>query len=640
MALDYYNEALIFAKYTPYRATKLFNIALEAKPNFAEVYYELAKLNYEKTVRYDKQDTAKMRELEPIYIEIEFNLNKAIEIDSNSIDFEAYFLQGIIFYEQRKYKKTKKSLDFFVKKSSNCDKIKIAKDFLIKVNFYFKLVNNPVNFQPKVVTGVCSEADEYLPLITPDADVMYYTRRFKTESSRPTYVEEFSFSKNLNPKDQTKDIFSEGEPMPMPFNAGLNQGGATTIDNNHLFITICEYERSGFTSYKNCDIYYTDYDSKNEQWSSLRKMNSYVNNSQSWEAQPSVTSDGRFIYFASDRKGGFGGIDIYRSEKNAKGMWMPAENLGSVINTKGDEKTPFIHTDGSTLYFSSNGNLGVGGFDIYFTKYVEDSGWIEPQNLGYPVNTQGDEVAFVVSTNGKKIYFASNQYKGEGGWDIYTSPLHEAARPTKVLLVKGHIRDAKGFPVENASVELQNTRTLKITRGMVDPNTGKYAIAVDVPSSEDDFIVTVKKRGMYFDNKYIKPSENDLNNPPKTVNFELQNIKVGTIFKLRNIYFAVNLAEFNPKSMITLNNFYEFLNLNPTIKIELLGHTDNTGTERSNKILSESRAKAVFEYLIKKGISGDRITYKGFGEEKPIASNYTKVGRAKNRRTEFIITVK
>jgi len=322
------------------------------------------------------------------------------------------------------------------------------------------------------------------------------------------------------------------------------------------------------------------------------------------------------------------------------GIWKPSVNIGDVINTTGNEKSPFIHSDSQTLYFSSDSHDGIGGYDIYYSKMNPDGTWSEPKNIGYPINTEGDEIGFIVSTFGNKAYFSSNKLQDSEGWDSYSFDLYEDARPKEVAIFKGDIKDEQGIPIEDAKLEVKEVKTNRITEGMVDKMTGKYAVALPVTKPEDEFIMTVKKKDYAFTSEYIKAKEIKKIEPVK-VDFEVKPVEVGTTVKLNNIYFASSSAVFEKSSLVVLDNFLEYLNENPNIKLSIHGHTDNVGDDNSNQTLSEQRAKAVAEYLILMGLDNSRIvSTHGYGETKPVATNDTEEGRALNRRTEFVIEAK
>jgi len=288
------------------------------------------------------------------------------------------------------------------------------------------------------------------------------------------------------------------------------------------------------------------------------------------------------------------------------------------------------------LYFSSDSLPGLGGYDIFMSRLGEDGKWSTPVNLGYPINTASDEVGFFVSTDGKTGYFSSNKLQGVGGFDIYSFDLYPGARPDRVYLQKGTIKaDNVDEPV-SASIEIKNTVTRQITKIAVDSVTGKYAFVVNF---DHDLLMTVKKDDYAFESQYISTKDSG-NNKPVKENIVLQEIKVGGQYPLHDILFATNSYEINDTIKVVLDNFAEFLTENPKLHVDINGHTDNVGDHQSNLTLSENRARTVFEYLVSRDINRSRLQYKGFGETKPVASNDTEAGRAKNRRTVFVVTAK
>lgn len=579
--------------------------------------------------------------LERYYSRAEKSFLNVINYCPSYNDYISHFYLGEFYFDSKQFEKSNYHLSEFIANSKNNAMLRAkAESMLESVTAYLELVNNPVHFNPKILWGLSTLDDEFLPYISPDGQYAFYTRRYK-QKTRTTYAsryfEEFTFSKLLTHDDSLGDIYTEGQKMPYPFNDGRNQGAVSlTIDNNQLFITICEFNRVNNQPYKNCDIYVCN--RINGNWSELINMGDSINGNNTWEGQPSISSDGKTLYFASAREDGFGGIDIYKSVKNEEGSWSKAENLGEIINTEKDDKSPFLHSDNHTLYFSSNGRLGMGGFDIYLSRLSDDGNWSKPLNIGYPINTMEDDLGFIVSTNGEMAYFSSNKLAGAGGWDIYSFHLYEAARPKKVLFVKGHVVDERGELLVDADVELKSIQTSKITEGLVDKMTGKYAVAVSVLKNED-FIMTVKKKDYAFTSEYIDPFEDEFEEPA-IVDFEVKKIEKGVSVELNNIYFSFNSDTINERSKIVLYNFGEYLNDNPDLKIRIDGHTDDIDTQDFNMDLSIRRAKAVHDYLVDFGINEERISFKGFGETIPVSDNETEEGRALNRRTEFVIIEK
>lgn len=399
-------------------------------------------------------------------------------------------------------------------------------------------------------------------------------------------------------------------------------------------------------------------------WSKPEHLNKNIN-SKDHESSVSLTYDGKRLYFISDRDGGLGDRDIYYSDKDAKGEWGPAVNAGPVLNTKYAEESVFIHPDGKTIYFSSKGHANMGGFDL-FKSVFENGKWSEPENLGYPINGPDDDVFFVISGSGHHGYFASSKQGGFGDKDIYritflgpekapllmnednllasvTAPVSEfkaekiVSSGPKMTILKGVITDEQNKQPLEASIELiDNTKNEVIAVFKSNSTTGKYLVSL--PSGKN-YGIAVKKEG------YLFHSENfDL---PEIANFqevekniELKRIDIGKTITLRNIFFDFDKATIRPESANELDRLIKLLTENPTIKIELGSHTDSKGSDDYNQKLSQSRSQSVVTYLIGKGISGERLVAKGYGETVPIAPNDTEEGRQLNRRTDFKILSK
>ena len=532
--------------------------------------------------------------------------------------------------------------------------------------FFHDAFANPVPFDPKPVPNVASKDDEYLPLISPDNEMMLYTRRYTKKgpsmgtsvtSDKQTFFERFTRSYYRDGK------FVPGESLPFPFNEkdGENYGGATvSVDNKHIYLTICKpaVRKVSYTKFMNCDLYVSDYVfAFNEQtgreewhWTPLKNMGPNINTPEGWEAQPSLSGDGQTLYFASAREGSKG-IDIYKSERDANGEWAPCQALNETINTEYNEKTPFIHSDSETLYFSSDGHLGFGGYDVFYARKDDNKQWEKPKNIGHPINTKNDEHGFIVSTDGKQVYFGSDAVGGTlGGLDILSFRLYKEARPEEVVLLKGKITDNKGNTIKESRIEVKNMKTNEVTTIKVDENDGNYAAVVTVKKDED-LVVNVKAEGKAFKARLITArdteleEEDDVNalDNSETVlklDAELEEVEVGKPYRLNDIYYKTNSAELNEKSLFILDQFMEFLKENPNMRVGIYGHTDNVGSPSDNLALSTDRAFSVMAYLQEKGLSAKRLTFKGYGEEKPVASNATDEGRAKNRRTEFVILSK
>lgn len=639
-AVPLYEQALNMKDFNLAESTRLLERAVLIEPDFYEAAFELGYIYYNKIVDAEKKF---MRQgISKYYTKAEKYFNISLDECKSFSNYLVLFYLGELNYLKRDYKKSKEYFMQYINATELDEKYdKHVNKRLTHIEDYFYLIKNPVDFDPQILENISTEADEFLPLVSPDGLLIFYTRRSKknAEALLPDdYIEELMISHRLTPLDSVFEVYSEGQPMPKPFNDGRLQGGATiTIDNKELYITICDYERTNYTSVRNCDIYFSTFDEN--KWTALRKLGTHINGLQTFEGQPSITSLGDILYFSSNRDGGFGGYDIYKVVKDSvTRMWGHPINLGPVINTEGDEKTPFIHSDNQTLYYSSNGLGGMGGFDIFISRKTEDAKWQKPQNIGYPINTVGDEVAYTVSANGKKIYFSSMSFDGVGGWDIYTADLTQDMRPKKIVFIKGKITDNEGKIVTDAKVELTNLETFESTEGFVDNKTGKYAVTSTVRKDEE-FMMTIKKKGYFYDTWKIDTKDKRFD-PPTKRDVKIDKIEKGKTITLNNVNFATNSAELTNKSVAYLNELVEFLNVNPTMRIEIRGHTDNIGNEDDNINLSYARAKSVRNFLIEKDINRKRLTFKAFGESKPITTNNTKEGRAINRRVEFFVIEK
>ncbi|MBR51976.1 MAG: hypothetical protein CMD36_03500 [Flavobacteriales bacterium] len=562
-------------------------------------------------------------------------MNQGLRVIENCPDefpYVYYFL-GHISFIQKDYVASanylKKSIELELSDPYYSDAIMMYE----KAKILSDIINNPVEFKPFVIKGISSKYDEYLAIISPDQEFAFYTRRLIKKTKQDiaeTSVEEFTFS-------QKKDgVFSYGDAMRYPFNLTDNEGGATvTIDNNVLYYTKCSRDSKG---YNNCDIYYTTKIKSLDgtyRWSESKEFPKSISKKNAWDSQPTVSSDGNTIIFSSNRKGGYGKTDLYEItfENN---QWSVPKNLGTNINSAEEEKSPFLHTDGKTLFFSSTNFPTLGGFDIFYSRKDSLGKWQKPINIGYPINTSTDEVSLFVSTDGKTAYFASNKLIGEGGWDIYGFPLYEDAKPERVLFLKGDLNDEDGTFVKDIEIEIKNLTTQKITTIKVDK--GSYVGAITLEDN-DDVLLSIKEEGYAFYSEYIDADDSNYISP-STLNIELEQISEGSSFKIDNIYFNTNSYEINQISEQVINEFINYLRVNKSIVIEINGYTDNVGSFRDNQVLSENRAKAVYEHIVSNGIQKNRISYNGFGEEFPVDSNDNEEGRSKNRRTEFKVISK
>jgi outer membrane protein OmpA-like peptidoglycan-associated protein len=638
-ALKLYEKAVDKKKYKKPERLGFLKECLELEPDFAEANLSMAR----EIIVHCKLENKSFAPAIPF-------LTKAITT-CPQIHSEPYYYIGLNYYDETANDSAIKYLDKFIKFKEDGDK-KYSKDYEEQIEqakgmIYFakkdiELRKKIVPFDPLVVKGVSTAKDEYLAYISPDDKLCLFTRKMNVQSKNQVFASDREQEVFMVAKRDATGIFDRGNPMPPPFNVtDDNQGGCTiSIDNKHLYFAMMRDEGG---NQPNCDIYVSDY--VDEEWKGIRKLSQNVNDPIYWDSQPTVSADGNTIYFASDRPKGYGGIDIYFTKRDSKtGDWSVPQNAGPKINTSGDEKTPFLHSDSETLYYSSNGHFGFGGYDIFYIRKNDKGEWLDPQNIGYPINTEADDTGFFVSTDSKTGYFFSfddgkMRGKGEGRFDLYSFELYKEARPQETTFLSGEMKDKSGKKIEGAKVEITNTVTKEKTLAMVDSTEGTFMVAVNL-KKKDDLLVTVKKDGQAFSSKVVSMKETSFKNQPKPVSMEVNEAAVGNTFVINNLYYTTNSADLTPESFIVLESFIEYLNENPTITIEVQGHTDNVGAAKDNEALSVNRAHTIKSYLEQKGIDGKRITYKGYGSSKPIADNGMEEGRAKNRRTEILITSK
>lgn len=596
---------------------------LKENPDFYEAYWALGYINYKRKNSNFKE--AERNFLKQIGLCPDFNVY-------------SYLYLAEINYGQEKYEDAVKYLNSFladVEKIKSDDDYNRAESLLKYSKFYIEMIGHPVPFSPRVVEGISTPENEYLPIISPDNQMALFTREKNVGPDRDAILQTTSKTKEkfMFSLLDSSGRFTAGEEMPDPFNKNDNEGGATiTIDNNTIYYTVCKNDKN--SSYNNCDIFTSDF--INGEWTPIRNVGSGINLPNSWESQPSISPDQNSLYFVSDREGGYGGYDIYKSQKKPDGEWGPAMNLGPVINTAGNEKAPFIHPDGKTLYFSSDGHMGLGGYDIFYSRLQENGSWSKPVNIGYPINSPENEAGFFVSTDGQTGYFTSNKYNGRGGYDLYSFPLYKEAQPQKVLFIKGNVKSQTLAEPVKARIELKNVENKKISEIPLDSITGNY---VAVAPFVSDYIMTIKKEGFVYESKYLSKKDSALLEPSK-IDIEIKPIEINKSYRINDIYFDFNSYELQGSAKIVLDQLIQWLSENMTISIQIQGHTDNIGGDADNLKLSENRAKAVFSYLITGGISPSRLSYKGYGKTMPVDSNDTEQGRAKNRRTVFVIVKK
>ncbi|HTA28749.1 MAG TPA: OmpA family protein, partial [Bacteroidia bacterium] len=496
---------------------------------------------------------------------------------------------------------------------------------------------------------------EYRPLVSADESKLIYTSRMPTVSKYKTDPKDGETFENIFVSYNKNGTWSTSQDLGAPVNTKSHEATAgMSPDGQTLYI---------YRTNANGDLYQTHL--ANNVWSAPERMNAKVN-SNGKESAITVSSDGKVLYFISDRIGGYGMGDIWKVTTDGNGNWTEPQNLGATINTQYDEAGVFLSADGSTLYFSSTGHNTMGGYDIFKSTFTNGA-WAAPENMGYPINTPGDDAFFVAPANNKHAYYSSNQNNGMGEMDIYMINFLGSEKPMVVssasntlsgitanvgdimmtgavtiaasnkALLRGTVVDSETHKPLYATIKLvDNKRNKPIALFNTDSTTGQYVVSL---SSGINYGIAVTA------DKYLFYSANiDLTDSSHYREIEkdvaLQPLEVGSHIALRNIFFDFGKSTLRKESNPELQRVIDLLNKYPTLTIEIAGYTDNKGTASLNLSLSTARAKSVVTYLTSHGIAAKRMTSRGYGADSPVATNVTDEGRQLNRRTEFKITGK
>lgn len=615
-------------------AIKLLEQALEKDPDFWEAHmlageFEEILRNYPRAIEHYKE---------------------ALRIAPNhSPSGSTYFFLSDLQFKNGDYEEANKNAEnFLMNRNINPSLKKRAIDIKNNCAFALYSMNHPNQFSPvNIGPGINTAAPEYFPTITVDGRTILFTRRIKDDRVQGQFPEQEDFFVSHLSDNNT---WTKALPMPRNVNTVNNEGAPTLAPDGKSLIFVACASMSGKNDYGenrqgkgSCDLFFTK--QLGSQWTNPVNLPGNVN-SFGWESQPSLSSDGKTLYFIrgvydqNRRKES----DIYVSQLNSNGQWGTPERLPNYINSDQAEESVLIHPDGKTLYFASKGHVGMGGSDLFMCKMQKDGNWSKPINLGYPINTKNDENSLMVSPDGEIAFFASNREGGFGDLDIYYFELPESLRPTKTVYFKGLVYDIttnKPIPGKIQLIEL---------------STGKEFLSYEADKINGDFMVSLPIGESYALNVsypgYTFYSENfdmivEENQNAVVKNVPLTPISISNPIVLANVFFDLNKSTLRKESFSELNKLYEFLIESPTLRIEISGHTDSRGDTEKNKVLSENRAKAVYDYLIAKGIEANRLAYKGFGSSIPVHSD-EKIEAEKNttvkekmhqenRRTEYKI---
>jgi outer membrane protein OmpA-like peptidoglycan-associated protein len=602
-----------------FKIGECFSKGMLSKNNDSALHYlSESTQNVSKDIQFDVSDNT--LESAPIFAYLEFakllrKNNKITEAEDNLKSFEES-LGSDISDEWRK------TLD---RENKICETAKL-------------LIANPVNINITNLSKVNSKYPEYGPVLSADEKTMIFTSRRKIKNSTSNQAKDiidFGYYEDIY--IAKKDDKGEwGEPKLISDKINTSGHEATiglSVDGQQLLIYSAQEDPQG-------DIYYSKLNGKN--WSKPIAFEAL--NSKASETHACFSANGKTVYFTSNRKGGYGGYDIYKVTMLPNGEWSKSLNLGPKINTELDDRAPFIHPDGVSLFFSSNGHETMGGFDIFQATDLGEEGWSTPENIGYPINTPEDDVSYATSVDGKRSYYASKKEGGKGENDIYLITIPKpSVQPMTVLVGEFTTGDEGGTIPEDAEIIVKDNETNEIY-GIYKPNqkTGKYLFILP---PDKNYNITYNAEGFLFKSENVIIPKNSAYQSIKKV-IKLAPIKANESIVLNNVFFDYESFDLTKDSRSELNKLFNLLSNNPSIKVEIQGHTDSKGLKSFNKKLSQKRAESVRKYLVKKGINKIRVTAVGYGENQPIAKNTNsdgsdnEEGRALNRRIELKILSK
>jgi outer membrane protein OmpA-like peptidoglycan-associated protein len=582
-----------------------------------------------------------------VYVE-KGDLNKAIEYKQQMMFTGKKFSEAEYFYlssmqmaigdygnaekNAKRYLETRNANPAFVEK---CNK------YIIDCNFAKGALQHPVPFDPKNLgPNINTDRPEYYPSLTADDQTLLFTRLVLDNNA----LHGIGMQEDIFVTRKENDHWIQSSPISPAINTLYNEGAPTfSADGKYVIFVGCEigikgeYDYGeGRKGYGSCDLFFSE--KVGEIWSKPQNMGPPVN-SKHWESQPCFSSDGKTLYFIrgmiQDRAmRNPQEQDIYKTEITPNG-WSQPVKLGPTINTPGREESVQIHPDGQTLYFASNGHPGMGGLDLYMSRMLPNGEWGKAINLGYPINTYADENSLLVSAKGDIALFASGRPGGFGDLDLYSFDMPVNMRPINTTYMKGLVYDSLSRKPLAGHFKLIDLSTQQVFKEAY-ANTGNGQFLVALPKNKD-FALLCEHDGYFFFSKNYDLNKLKATSEGYHIDVPMLPIKPGYTFVLENIFFDVNKFDLKPESIAELTKLKEILDKNKTLKIELGGHTDSDGDDKSNQILSENRAKAVVNWLVQNGIDKTRLTFKGYGESKPIVPNDTPENKAKNRRTEVKI---
>ncbi|TDB66941.1 OmpA family protein [Arundinibacter roseus] len=493
----------------------------------------------------------------------------------------------------------------------------VTKKWNLSAQFAQKALVRPLNITKRSLGDTVNFLEaQFFPVLTADNETLIFTG-LTLQRDENMYITHRTATGWEIPKEISEKI-----------NSTDNEGTCTiSADGTTLVFTACNRK----DGYGGCDLYITR--KEGNEWLTPKNIGDVVN-SRYWESQPSLSADGTKLYFSSDRPGGQGKSDIWLSQRDPTGSWQLPQNLGPNVNTADEESAPFIHANGRTLFYASNGLPGMGGYDLFMSQQT-DSSWTEPRNLGYPINTVSDQIGFYISSDGQKAYYTDDRRDAKGRramlyeFDI-PDTLKSMFVPTNYI--KGRVFDQRTNQPLMASLELYDLGTQKkVSTFTSQAETGAYLTVLNRNSAH---AIYVQAEGYLFKSLTFLASDSL---PSIQLDIPLEKVEKDRVEVLNNIYFATGEYALDEKSRVELSKMLDFVKANPTLKLEISGHTDDVGGDKENKELSLRRAQSVVKYLVDSGMPESRLVAVGYGETKPRVPNDSAENRQLNRRIEWRI---
>ncbi len=581
------------------RAIETLKLALEKDPEFVDAYLLLGDLYY---LKKDFKNASEQMD-HSIHLLPDYSP-------------KAYYISGMSYWELDYFDSCVSRLKYYISMpDANESTRKKAKRTLKNAAFSARAMQFPIPFEAKNLGEEINTPDhDYLPSLTADENTLIYTTRIGGEN------EDFFVSQKENGE------WTAAAPMKSINEPQYNEGAQSISPDGQTMYFASD---RGNSHEINFDLFVVR--KLKNAWTEPERLPSPVN-TKYYESQPSISADGRTLFFVSNRPGGQGQRDIWMTRLKEDGLWSRPINLDTSINTPYNEEVPLIHPDGKTFYFGSDGHVGMGSGDLFYSR-TENDHWGKAVNLGYPINTKGYDGSLFITATGKTGFFSSDRAGGYGGFDLYRFPVPESIRPLPVTYVKGRVFDSESQRELNATVVLSNLHDADSSTFTVHANEGQFLITLIVGN---DYSLTVEKEGYLFYSANYRVNES-AKEKPFLIEVPLKPMASGSVMILHNVFFETDSASLLPASYPELNRVVKLLIKKPEFHILISGHTDNRGNKLYNQTLSEKRALSVAAYFSANGIDSNRIKTTGFGDEKPIDSNETEGGRARNRRVEITI---